>query len=162
MRTRNPPSTPHKIARLANQRVRLLPRHALERSARHRRNRTATVRSRRLARVTLLHRPRTRRPGLDRSRHTRHRRPRPGPHIRRSPSTFHGKRIGRPYSSHRHHQCLEPDRYCLPRNPRKLPAPNENSRSQKNRLIKCFSETATDISVGGFFFLAAGGAIFFG
>ncbi len=46
--------SPHKIAGFTNQRLRILHRHALERSAGHRRKRAASLWARRLARIAAL------------------------------------------------------------------------------------------------------------
>ena len=53
-------------ARLADQRLRLLPRHALQGRAQARRDRAAALSAERVAGDAVLLRPRARRPGLDR------------------------------------------------------------------------------------------------
>jgi hypothetical protein len=58
MRPRTSSYSPHQIAHLTGQWMRLLHRHALERPARHRRNRAAPLRTRFLARVALTDRER--------------------------------------------------------------------------------------------------------
>src|SRR6185295_4518187 len=123
---------PGSAARLADQRLRLLPRHALERSARPGRNRTAPLFARRLARDAVLFGEGARGARLDRSGDPRRQRARAGRGPRRGARAAERKGAFEPDPRDRHDQRLEPPVDRGPADPRRLPAGRPGGRLKMN------------------------------